>query len=80
VAYFDSAEQVPDFDLFGREVRRLAVDYKGVQYKIMKTTTPIDPPKSVPVQGNANGLTAATQAAKRAIKNWLKANAAPSER
>jgi hypothetical protein len=61
------------------------MDYKGVGYKVLRTTTPgvwawsIDPPKSVPVQGKSNSLTGATQAAKRAINNWHKANAAESE-
>jgi hypothetical protein len=57
------------------------MEYKGIEYKILRTTSPgiwawsADPPKSVPIQGKASSPVKAMAAAKRAINNWHKANA-----
>jgi hypothetical protein len=55
--------------------------YKGIEYRILQTTTPgvwvwsVHPPKSVPIQGKSNGQRArAVVAAERAIDEWLKSN------
>jgi hypothetical protein len=56
--------------------------YKGIDYKVLQTTTPgiwawsFDPPQAVPVQGKATGTRHfANAAVQRAIDAWLKANA-----
>jgi len=55
--------------------------YKGIEYKVLQTTTPevwawsFDPPKAIPVQGKTKGARAHADAAvQRAIDKWLRAN------
>jgi hypothetical protein len=55
--------------------------YKGIEYKILQTTTPdvwawsFDPPKAIPVQGKTTGSRPiAAVAVQRAIDKWLRAN------
>jgi hypothetical protein len=57
------------------------MNYKGIEYRILHTTTPgvwawsFFPPESIPVHGKKSGnRQAATAAAQRAIDKWLKAN------
>jgi len=56
--------------------------YKGIDYKILQTTTPdvwawsFEPPKSVPIQGKTKGNRhMASAAVQRAMDRWLKSNA-----
>ena len=55
--------------------------HKGIEYKVMPTTTPgvwawsVQPPKSMPIQGSAKSVATATANAKRAIEKWLEASA-----
>jgi hypothetical protein len=57
------------------------MNYKGIEFKLLQTTTPdvwawsFDPPESVPVQGKAKGSRAmALIAVQRAINRWLKSS------
>jgi hypothetical protein len=57
------------------------MQYKGIEYKILQTTTPdvwvwsFDPPKAVPVQGKTKGSRSlAVVAVERGINKWLRAN------
>jgi hypothetical protein len=57
--------------------RAIAMEYKGIPYKVFKSTTPhvwawrIIPPHSTSISGEANSLSGAAFAAKRAVKKWI---------
>jgi hypothetical protein len=57
--------------------RGIAMKYRGISYKILKSTSPhvwawrIMPPQSTSIKGEATSITGATFAAQRAIKKWL---------
>jgi hypothetical protein len=60
--------------------------YKGIEYKVLQTTTPdvwawsFDPPKAIPTQGKTKGSRpVAVVAVQRAINKWLRANTADDE-
>jgi hypothetical protein len=61
------------------------MDYKGIEYKILKTTTPhvwtwsASPPLTVPMHGSAASISSATFAARRAITKWLLAHRSEDE-
>jgi hypothetical protein len=52
--------------------------YRGIEYKVLQTTTrgiwkwSVYPPNAVPIFGSAKSLSSASVAAKRAIIAWLK--------